>query len=184
MGRRNKRNAIAGQFAARPIAMLESPAYRVISRAAHQVLARIEIEHAHHGGVDNGRLPITYAHFQEYGLHLCAIAPAIRELETLGFIEVTEHGCAGNAEFRRPNLYRLTYRHTKDEVGDGTHEWRRIETIEMAEAIAKAARQDVDPKKVARGQKQNFTAGLRSVSLSKTESETSKVPLPETSSTG
>jgi hypothetical protein len=41
---------IAGQFSARTITMLESPAYRVLSRAAHQVLTRIEIEHAHHGG--------------------------------------------------------------------------------------------------------------------------------------
>jgi hypothetical protein len=41
----------------RLIEMLRSPAYRALSRAAHQVLARIEIELADHGGMDNGKLP-------------------------------------------------------------------------------------------------------------------------------
>ena len=93
-----KRNAIAGQFAARPIQMLESPAFRVLSRGAHQVLARIEIEHAHHGGMENGALPVTYDHFVEYGLHRHAIAPAIRQLVALGFIEVMRRGCALNGD--------------------------------------------------------------------------------------
>jgi hypothetical protein len=69
MANPRKRNQIVGQFAPRPIEMLESPAYKVLSRAAHQVLARIEIEHAHHGGTDNGHLPVTYEQFVEYGLH-------------------------------------------------------------------------------------------------------------------
>jgi hypothetical protein len=66
-----------------------------------------------------------------------AIAPAIRELEALGFLEVTEHGRAGNAEFRPPNGFRRTFRPT--EAGDAADEWRRIETVEKATAIAKAA---------------------------------------------
>jgi hypothetical protein len=36
-----RRNSISGQFAARLIEMLESPAYRVLSRSGHMVLARI-----------------------------------------------------------------------------------------------------------------------------------------------
>jgi hypothetical protein len=140
----HKRNSIAGQFAARPIAMLESPAFRVLSRAAHQVLARIEIEHAHHGGNENGHLPSTYQHFVEYGLDRRAIPPAIRELVALGFVEITQRGSGGNADLRQHSLYRLTYRHAKGEPGDGTHEWRRIKTVEQAGALAKAARQEVD----------------------------------------
>jgi hypothetical protein len=42
MANHRKRNRIAGQFTARPIQMLENPAYRVLSRAAHQVLARVD----------------------------------------------------------------------------------------------------------------------------------------------
>jgi hypothetical protein len=130
----------------------------VASRSAHQVLMRIEIENAHHGGADNGRLPITYQDFRKFGVHIRMIAPAIRELQALGVIEVTERGCGGNAEFRRPSLYRSTYRHAKGEAGDGTHEWRRVKTIEEAGAIAKAARDAADPNKIARGRKQNFAA--------------------------
>lgn len=95
-----RRNKISGQFAAHMIEMLESPAYRVLSRAAHLVITRIEIEFGHHGGNDNGRLPITTTDFVEYGVHHASVAPAIREAEALGFIRVTERGRGGNAEFR------------------------------------------------------------------------------------
>ena len=46
---------ISGQFSARLIEMLESPSFRVLSLSAHRIIDRIEIEHAHHGGKDNGR---------------------------------------------------------------------------------------------------------------------------------
>jgi hypothetical protein len=131
------KNRIGGQFAPRLIEMLESPAFRVLSRAARQVLARIEIELAHHGGMDNGKLIVTFEQFVEYGVHRHAIAPAIRELEVLGFIEVTEHGRAGNADFRRPSKFRITYRHVNR--AEPTHEWRRI-TEDDAKMIAKGAR--------------------------------------------
>jgi phytoene dehydrogenase-like protein len=122
--------------------MLESPGFRMLSRAAFMVLFRIEIESAHHGGKENGRLPITCDDFEAYGIHRHAIRPAIRELLAFGFIEITEIGRAGNAEFRKPNLFRLTYRHAKDAWGDGTHEWRRFEklTTEQAKEIARHAR--------------------------------------------
>jgi len=136
-GRRN-RNKIDGQFAPRTVEMLRSYPYRVLSQSAHRVLARIEIEFADHGGTDNGKLPITYADFIDYGLDRHAIGPAIDECEALGFIEVTERGRSGNAEFRKPNLFRLTYRYT--ERAAPTNEWRRINTREEAIAIALAAR--------------------------------------------
>lgn len=141
MGRHNR---IAGQFSARLIEMLESPAYRVLSLSARRVIERVEIEHAHHGGKDNGRLPVTFDHFHEYGMHRHAIAPAIREAVALGFLRVTVQGRAGNAEHRTPNLFRLTFHPAKGEYGkEGngcTHDWRAIESIEMAEAIARTAR--------------------------------------------
>ena len=64
-----RRNKFSGQFAGRLIAMLQSPAYRVLSLSAHRLLARIEIELAKHGGDDNGKLPVTYEQFVEYGIH-------------------------------------------------------------------------------------------------------------------
>jgi hypothetical protein len=133
-----RRNKIAGQFAARLIEMLESPAYRVMSLSAHRLLDRLEIEHAHHGGRDNGKLPVTYGDFENYGIERHSIAPAMREVEALGFVQVTVRGRAGNAEYRTPNIFRLTYRPT-DGAG-ATDEWKKSKTIEEAKLIALAAR--------------------------------------------
>jgi hypothetical protein len=167
--RYRRRNKISGQFSAYLIKMLESPAYRVLSLSARRVINRIEIELAHHGGCDNGRLPVTYADFESYGIDRHAIAPAVREAEALGFIVVTERGRAGNAEYRSPNLFRLTFRQTKGLLGDGTHEWRKIGTIEEAAQIAAAARK-APPKK------QKPSDGKHQVSVVK---NTTEVPKPQ-----
>jgi hypothetical protein len=134
-----KRNKIDGQFNARLVEMMESPAYRVLSLSAHRVLDRISIELAHHGGNDNGKLPVTYEQFMEYGIHRNAIAPAIRELEALGFIEVTQRGRSGAGTFRWPNLFRLTCVNCKS-TPSPTHEWRRVPDMETAELLARPAR--------------------------------------------
>ena len=89
--------------------MLRSPAMRVLSLSARRLLDRLEIELAAHAGGENGQLPLTYADLEEHGLDRHAIAPAIREAVALGFVEVTVRGRAGNAEFRAPSKYRLTY---------------------------------------------------------------------------
>jgi hypothetical protein len=138
-GRTRRRNKIAGQFAHLLIETLESPAYRVLSLSALRVFSRIQIEHAHHGGKENGRLPVTFRDFYKYGVHWNAIAPAIRELEALGFIRITQVGRAGNGEFRIPNKFALTHLLTDDHTAP-TNDWRRIKTIEDATAIAGAAR--------------------------------------------
>jgi hypothetical protein len=144
-----RKNAIFGQFAARLIEMMESPAYRVLSLSAHRVLSRIEVEYAHHGGQDNGKLPVTFDDFANYGLHRAAIGPAIDEAEALGFIKVTERGSrAVKAEYRRPNKFRLTSR-PADGQRDGTHDWRRFATMEEAAAAAAGAR---------RGRRENLKA--------------------------
>lgn len=135
---RRRRTAIGEQFAPRPIRMMRSPAWCALSLSARRVLDRVEIEMADHGGTDNGKLPVTYDDFGRYGIYRHAIGPAIREAVALGFLQVTEPGRAGNAEWRKPNLFRITYRNTDN---DGpTHEWTRIETDEQAEALTRAAR--------------------------------------------
>jgi hypothetical protein len=103
-----RRNRILGQFAARTIEMMEAPGWSVLSLAARRILDRIEIEQAHHGGKDNGKLPVTFDQFVAYGMHRHSIGPALRELCALGYIEITEHGRAGNGEWRRPNLRLVT----------------------------------------------------------------------------
>jgi hypothetical protein len=138
---RNRDKSIPGQFAARLVEMLEAPAYRVLSLSARRVLDRVEIELGQHGGNDNGRLPVTFENFENYGIDRGSIAPAIREVVALGFLEITEQGRAGNAEWRRPNYFRLTYKPAKGLPGYGTNEWRRFETIEDARAAARVARE-------------------------------------------
>jgi hypothetical protein len=145
MSKRKKPNSIGGQFAPRLIEMLESPAYRALSLSAHRVLDRIEIELAQHGSQDNGGLPVTYDDFEHYGIHRRCIAPAIREAVALKFVEITKPGRAGNAEHRAPNLFRLTYRHTKGE--EPSHDWRRIATAEQAAKLAGQARAPMHRKK-------------------------------------
>jgi hypothetical protein len=160
--RRKRRNAISGPFVPRLIEMLESPAYRAMSLSAHRVLSRIEVEYGHHGGNENGKLPVTFDQFVEYGIDRHAIAPATRELDALGFAVVTERGRAGNAEFRTPNLFRLTYLPAEGIDGDGSHEWRRIDTMEQAIATAKAARKPIQrpaKKQNSSGGKPTITSG-------------------------
>jgi hypothetical protein len=133
-----RKNKIEGAFAPRRIEMLESPAYQVLTLSARRVLDRLEIELAHHAGFDNGKLAVTFEHFMEFGIHDHAIAPALRELEALGFIEITEHGRSGNGEYRRANKFRLTYRHV--DRANPTEEWTRIKSVEEATMRASKAR--------------------------------------------
>jgi hypothetical protein len=133
-----RRNRLDGQFDARLIEMLESPAYRVASLSCRMILDRIAIEFAHHGGNDNGKLPVTYNQFVEYGLYRHSIGPAIHEGEALGIFFCTERGRANAGEFRSPNLFRLSHRPCGN--AEPTNEWRRIKTIEEANFIARAAR--------------------------------------------
>jgi hypothetical protein len=184
--RTGRRTRIGGQFAPRLIEMLESPAYRVLSLSARRVLDRIEIELAHHGGNDNGRLPVTYEQFVSYGIERHAIGPAIRECVALGFLEVTEHGCAGNAEFRSPNKFRLTFRPVKGDVHFGSNEWRRVESKEEAQRLAKAARSETSgrpyrPTKAL--PKPKTSAGKAHISMGENRTKTDTPPVRETLTT-
>jgi hypothetical protein len=126
----------------RKFSMLESPAYMVLSLSARRVMDRLEIELGRHKGKpeENGNLVCTFEDFAKYGLHRHAIAPAIRELVALGFIRITRAGSAGNESFRRPALYLITYQFSGSNtiLEDG---WKRIQTIEEAEATAERARE-------------------------------------------
>jgi hypothetical protein len=155
---RRRRTQIAGQWTAHRINMLRSPAWRALSLSARRMLDRIEIEHASHGGAENGKLPVTYDDFHLYGMHRHAIAPAIRECVALGFLEVTDPGRGGNAEFRKPNLFRLTYLNTNTSP---TNDWERINE-DVAKAIAQKARSAVSR------QKQKSSDGKRHLSVTET----------------
>jgi hypothetical protein len=134
--------------------MLESPAWRALSFAARKIIDRIELEHAHHGGVENGKLPITYRNFEDAGVRRHSVAGALRELVALGIVEVTRKGYGGAAEVRAPSLYRLTYLQAWDagpKDATGTHDYLKIKTDDEAKSIAAAARAGADPRNVPRG---------------------------------
>jgi hypothetical protein len=181
-----RRNHISGQFSARLIEMLESPAYRVLSRSAHMVISRVEIELGHHAGNDNGRLPITTEDFIAYGMDRSSVAPAIREAEALGFITL-ERGRGGNAEHRTPSLFGSTFSHV-DRRRPPTNDWRRIKTIEEAEQTARAARNAKDQRAVAYGkrnwqrrqQKQKTGMEKPQLPVGETHTENDKTPVRET----
>jgi hypothetical protein len=188
-----RRNSINGQFAARRIEMLESPAYRVLSRSGHMVISRIEIELASHGGNDNGRLPVTTDNFVQYGMHRTSVAPAIREAEALGFIRITERGHGGNAEYRSPNRFYLTYAHTRDSKRHPpTDEWRRIKTLQEANQIARFARDNKSTSAIERGkrswrkrqQKTKPSTENTRLSVPKNSLETSESPVRDSGTTG
>jgi hypothetical protein len=163
-----RRNQISEQFQWRKLRMLESPAFRVLNLTEHRVLARVEIGLRHHGGHDNGKLPVTFADFEAYGVgnRTCA-ASAIRALCALGFLEITQAGRAGNREFRTPNKFRLTYQPV--ERAKETDEWAHVQTLEQAEAIARAARA---AKNAHRG-KQISSSGSRTFSVADSATENS-----------
>jgi hypothetical protein len=193
---KRRRNGIGGLFSARLIEMLESPAYRVLSLSARRLIDRIEIEHASHGRNDNGRLPVTKHDFIDYGIHHDAIAPAKREAEDLGFIRETVHGSGGNAEHRQASCFFLTFANSRGSAPPPTDDWRKIKTIEEAEAIAVAARNAKDERAVALGQRSRLVTKAGSQKnrnrsrkpgpkpVPETRTETTEFPVPETRTTG
>ena len=72
--------------------ILSSDAYRSLSGNAMKVLNRIIVEHMHHAGLENGRLPVSYDDFEKYGLRRHAIRPALDELIAAGFIRIARPG--------------------------------------------------------------------------------------------
>jgi hypothetical protein len=146
-----RRNRLSEQWAAYPIEMLQSPAYRALSLSACRVLHRIEIELAAHGGNDIERLPVTKADFVEYGISPRLVASAIREAEALGFIRITQRGRGGNAEHRKENQFFPTYLVGRNRALAPSHDWRQINTLEEAKQIACAARANKNPNAVAWG---------------------------------
>lgn len=139
MARAKRRSALAENWVSYSRSLVKSPALRVLSRAAMLAMHRIEFEHMQHGGAENGHLQVTRLQFEEWGVHRDFVAPALRELQALGLVEVTEKGRAGVGGHGEANRFRLTYVNSKNREAP-TDEWRRIESIEKAERLAKEAR--------------------------------------------
>ncbi len=105
--------------------MLESAAFRSLSRRAQQCLFRICIENMAHAGRENGGLIVTYEDFVAYGVRRSSIASAIRELEEAGFLADTLRGGLAHGVAKIPSRYRLTWLVDRDGQ-KATNEWRRF----------------------------------------------------------
>jgi hypothetical protein len=142
VGEAKGQSEIGKQWISYPREMVESPALRVRSRPAIMAMHRLEAEHMANGAAENGRLIVTRRQFEDWGVHKNYVSPAIRELEALGFAEVSK-GHAGVGGHGKASRYRLTYVNDRHGV-EPTHEWQRITTIEEAEQIAGEARSEKD----------------------------------------
>ena len=130
----------AGAWVMHRLAMRESPAWRALPDLARRILDRLELEHMRHGGTQNGYLLCTYDHFEEFGMRRASLALAIRQTVALGFVEITQAGFRTAAEFRAPNLYRLTYVFGRMRNTDPTDEWEAVKTdAEALQALDRAA---------------------------------------------
>jgi hypothetical protein len=147
------RQKITGQFVPHRLAMLESAAWRALSFTARRILDRVEIEHMGHGGVENGKLPVTYDDFERFGIRRKSISGGLSELVALGFLEITKRGRMAAAEFHVPSKYRLTYVLTFDPAMAPTDEWSKFASDEEASAAlrVRAPRRSVRGKAGAGG---------------------------------
>ena len=139
---KSERNRLEAPFAPFPCEMVESPAFRALSGSAVKILFQLTTVWSRSGGLThnvNGKLIATYEQFRRFwGMDSHTAAAAMRQLKVLGFVEVTETGCAGNADERQPNQFRLTFLPAEGVPGTGSNEWKQV-APEDAKRIAKSA---------------------------------------------
>lgn len=111
--------------------LMASPAWQGRSIACARLVDFLELEHARHGGAENGSLLAPYTQLVEFGIGRRLIAPAIREAERRGLIRVERGGKKGTA-ITELNRFTLTYFWTK-RIENGlwnwqeeTDDWRRV----------------------------------------------------------
>lgn len=111
--------------------LMASPAWRGRSIACARLIDFLELEHARHGGKENGRRLAPYTQLVEFGIGRRFIADAIREAEQRGLIRVECGGKKGTA-ITGVNRFTLTYywtKHLKNGLWDWkekTDDWRAV----------------------------------------------------------
>jgi hypothetical protein len=111
--------------------LLESGAYRALSIHGIRALNRIQIEHMAHGGLENGRLKVTWNDFEKYGVTRKWISHALNEIITFGLATLERRGRRFHGEDHgEPAQYRLTYLPVSEpaNTSPATNEWKRFGT--------------------------------------------------------
>jgi hypothetical protein len=152
---KSERNRLEAPFAPFPCEMVESPAFRALSGSAVKILFQLTAIWSRSGGLAhnvNGQLIATYERMCRFwGMDSHTVAAAMRQLKTLGFVEVTEPGCSGNADERQPNQFRLTFLPAVGVPGTGSNEWKRIAPEDAKRIANKAQNTPADgPRRVRR----------------------------------
>jgi hypothetical protein len=159
------------------LAMLDSVAYWTLKPIEVRILQVIEIEHMRHGGVENGNLIATRRQLEKRGIPIKVIAPGLRALEVLGFIEITQRA-AGIGDHAQTHRFRLTYVQPNP-----TDEWRKHHDADRAEAEANSMRNNAD----VRARRLGLRGAKKQNAGSKTDtdkvSKRTPAPLPEWSKT-
>ena len=109
--------------------MLDSLAFRALSRAGLQMLACLMVEHCNHAGKENARLAVSWDAFEAAGIHRGMIQQTLDEVTRLGFVEIVDRGRRGyGAALGRRALFRLTFAGVvnSDRWGRPTDEWASI----------------------------------------------------------
>lgn len=108
--------------------LLESAAWRRLSKHGKNFVEALMIEHTNHAGRENGRLAMTYDQLVRFGIPRKRIAAAIREAVVHGLVEVTRRGGLYGVEAKRTtSLYRLTWIGCLNPERPATNEWRRYQ---------------------------------------------------------
>jgi hypothetical protein len=104
--------------------MLESRAFRSLSKNAFLLMFRVCVEHLHHAGQENGSLYVSYRDFERYGIRSGSIRAAISELEEAGFLKVVEVGLRIASGSTAPSKYELTW--LGKPLSFPTNEWKKL----------------------------------------------------------
>jgi hypothetical protein len=115
--------------------MLESPAWRALSKPAQSIVFRIAIEHMSHAGTQNGDLPVTYRDFESYGVRRKSLPDALAQAQALGWIDIVERGRPAYADQRRPSKYGLTWLPRAAGSMSASNRWQRVRTQAEARTI-------------------------------------------------
>lgn len=127
-------------FVAHTAELLNSPAWRYRSLYAARFIDRLELEHLHHNGSNNGFLKLTYRQMREARIHADFIADTIAEVEALGLVTVTHRGAYSGGARNNPSTYRLNYLPWKYVPAAGAAVWY-APTDEWKRYLGKSARQ-------------------------------------------
>lgn len=122
--------------------LMNAPAFLALSATTQMIYLRMKMQL---GATNNGDISATLTTLKHHGVKSSStLAKALRELQTLGFIEKTyQGGINGHTQKRNCSLYRFTDTDSHDIPKKGitgkraTHDYKQIDSIRAAQAILK-----------------------------------------------